>query len=404
MTADPQQRNVIVAPAPDATSSQIWTRPLSRRHQASRPPDLVVFSHLRWSWVWQRPQQLIARLAQDRTVWFVEEPIVDATIDEPTTRWSWAGPVTVVRRHVPGPERHIGFDAAEANGLGDEIAAAAGGQVDTVWLYTPLALDAARATPHRTLVYDVMDDLSSFKLASPLLPIRQRETLAAAHHVFAGGRSLHRDVCRSRPDAVLFPSGVEPEHYAPAIGRRTRPGVPVAGYVGVIDERIDLDLVAGVAARLPEWQVVMVGPIAKIDPADLPQAPNISYLGAAEYRELPAAMAGFHVAMMPFALNEATRKISPTKTLEYLAAGLPVVSTRVPDVVADYAHIVRLADGSDDFAAACRAALGEAHDPEYHARCRPLLEWHRWDRIAARMDALIGNTERSAEREMEETA
>lgn len=185
-----------------------------------------------------------------------------------------------------------------------------------------------------------------------------------------------------------FPSGVDPEHYAAARTLRRRRGRPVAGYVGVVDERLDLTLVAGLAAALPDWEVRVVGPVAKIDVASLPQAPNLAYLGKMGYERLPEVMAGFDVALMPFALNEATRSISPTKTLEYLAAGLPVVSTRVPDVAADFAGVVALADGAAGFAAACRAALAE--DPEARAaRVAPLLGRSTWDAIAADMDDLI---------------
>jgi glycosyltransferase involved in cell wall biosynthesis len=365
----------------------------------------VVFSHLRWSWVWQRPQHLIARLARTRNVWFVEEPIADASVDRPITRWTAEDSrLTVVRTHVPGSDRHMGFDSPEAACLGRDVAQAAGGGVETVWLYTPLALAAARALRYRTMVFDVMDDLASFKGASPQLPRWQRETLAAADVVLAGGRSLHRDVLEARSDAHLFPSGVDAGHYAEAASRRSRPGVPVAGYVGVIDERLDLELLAGVAARLPDWQFTMVGPVAKISEDDLPRRNNISYVGAVTYEELPAAMAGFHVALMPFALNEATRKISPTKTLEYLAAGLPVVSTRVPDVVTDYAHIVRLADDPESFATACAESLGDAHDADYHATCKPLLEWSDWNRIAARIEHILGSRNIHPNVDMDETA
>jgi glycosyltransferase involved in cell wall biosynthesis len=162
----------------------------------------------------------------------------------------------------------------------------------------------------------------------------------------------------------------------------------VAGYVGVIDERLDLDLVAGLAERLPDWDVHMVGPTLKIDDATLPTAPNLRYLGPQVYGRLPLLMSEFDVALMPFARNEATRSISPTKTLEYLAAGLPVVSTRVPDVVADYAAVVELADDVDGFTHACRRALGQC-PLERADRVRPILQWQHWDAIASRMESLI---------------
>jgi glycosyltransferase involved in cell wall biosynthesis len=193
-------------------------------------------------------------------------------------------------------------------------------------------------------------------------------------------------VRQGRADTLLFPSGVEPEHYRLPTAEPRLPGQrPVAGYVGVLDERLDLGLIAGLAKALPEWDIKMYGPVAKIDPASLPQAPNISYEGYTCYADLPAAMAGLDVALMPFALNEATRSISPTKTLEYLAAGLPVVSTRVPDVVADFPGVVHLRDDAAGFAALCRT-LGQ-RDPLRgpKPKIRELLRQYHWDAIAAQM-------------------
>jgi glycosyltransferase involved in cell wall biosynthesis len=358
----------------------------------------VVFSHLRWSWVWQRPQHLISRLAASHRTWFVEEPYVDLAVDRPVMRWTRDGAVTIVRLHVPGPERHLGFDTAEGEMLASHIADAVGDAAPCVWLYTPLALPAAELLSPRTLVFDVMDDLAAFKHASPALRARHHQAVASADVVFTGGRSLHLGVSELRLEGTyLFPSGVETEHYASAVTRRRLDGRPVAGYVGVIDERLDLDLVAGLADRLPDWEICMVGPVAKIDPADLPQRDNIRYKGSVSYHQLPDAMAGFHVALMPFALNEATRSISPTKTLEYLAAGLPVVSTRIRDVVDDYGHVVHFADDADGFAAGCCEVLGTLGDAQRLARNRPLLEWHHWDRIAQRMNGILRTTlERSS--------
>jgi glycosyltransferase involved in cell wall biosynthesis len=184
---------------------------------------------------------------------------------------------------------------------------------------------------------------------------------------------------------------VDREHYASSRELRQPRLTPVAGYLGVVDERLDLPLLAELADQLPEWTVRVVGPVAKIDPSILPRADNIEYIGLTPYEQLPAVMAGFDVALMPFALNEATRSISPTKTLEYLAAGLPVVSTRVPDVVADYGSVVQLAGDAADFIARCRLALAE--DPASRdRRVAPLLARQEWDGIAAAMDALLDIT------------
>ena len=288
------------------------------------------------------------------------------------------------------PEWHTPFDDPRASGYLDMVVDLVGPSSErTVWLYAPTALEIARALEPSLLVYDVMDDLAAFAKAPPGMRERQREALRAADVVFTGGRSLHEGVRELRPDAHLFPSGVEPEHYAAARTMRRRHERPVAGYLGVIDERLDLALIAALAEALPDWEIRMIGPvIGKIDASALPRAENIAYTGKQPYERLPELLGGLDVALMPFALNESTRSISPTKTLEYLAAGLPVVSTRVPDVVADYAGVVELADDADGFAEACRRVLHEDTGAR-EERVRPLLREQHWDTIAARMDAIV---------------
>jgi glycosyltransferase involved in cell wall biosynthesis len=349
--------------------------------------DLVVLSHLRWVFVWQRPQHLVSRLARSRPTTFVEEPLA-ADVEAPVLRTERHGSVTRAWLEVPGPERHVDFDDPAAATYGQALRDLLGEQDGRVaWLYTPLALPLATVLRPDVLVYDVMDDLASFRGAPAALRFRQQQALQGADLVFAGGRSLHASVLARRPDAHLFPSGVEPEHYA--VPRPPRgDGRRVAGYVGVVDERLDLELLDGLAERLPDWEVRVVGPVLKIDPDTLPRRPNLTYTGPEPYERLPAVMAEFDVALMPFALNEATRSISPTKTLEYFAAGLPVVSTRVPDVVTDHGASVHLADDAEEFASACRTALEE--DPAtLRSRLARVVARHHWDGIAARMEALV---------------
>jgi glycosyltransferase involved in cell wall biosynthesis len=348
--------------------------------------DLIVLSHLRWVWVWQRPQHLISRIGRGRKVWFVEEP-GPGEGPEPVLCTEEAGPVTRVWLELPDyPDHHVSFEDDLASAYAELLPDLVGQSDDRIaWLYTPLALDAARAVEPSVLVYDVMDDLASFKDAPRELVLRQRQALREADVVFTGGRSLHRGIVEQRPnDTFLFPSGVEPEHYEKARDFRVENERPVAGYVGVIDERLDLELVAGLAAELPDWEIRMVGPVAKIEEADLPKADNITYPGPQPYDRLPEVMAGFDVALMPFALNDATKSISPTKTLEYLAAGLPVVSTRIADVVTDYSTVVDLQADAAGFADACRRV--RLHDlSDRDRKLRPLLYKHHWDNIATRM-------------------
>jgi glycosyltransferase involved in cell wall biosynthesis len=366
-----------------SSSSYGWSNQLA---------ELVVFSHLRWVFVWQRPQHIVWRLGRRAETFFIEEPLAGTGVAEPTLRSETHGPVTRVWLEVPGPERHVDFGDPAAATYDAKLQELLGEtQGCLAWLYTPLALPLTSALGPRAIVYDVMDDLASFSGAPAELRFRHQQALQEADIVFAGGRSLHASVTRHRPDAHLFPSGVEPEHYAVVRPKRAAGARPVAGYVGVVDERLDLALLEGLAERLPSWEIRVVGPVVKIDPGTLPQRPNLVYTGPEPYARLPEVMAGFDVALMPFALNEATRSISPTKTLEYFAAGLPVVSTRVPDVVTDYGQVVSLADDPEGFAAACERARKEPVERRLE-QLAPVLDRQRWDAIAERMQALLPMT------------
>jgi glycosyltransferase involved in cell wall biosynthesis len=397
----------------------------TREHTMSTSPttpDLVVLSHLRWPWVWQRPQHIVSRLAVERAAagartWFVEEPVVEDVdswriqtqdVDGVTRVWLVLPQRATTEVRSASHPYDRGFEDPAARDYGLLLAQALEGARrparPDVWLYTPMALDIAQALDAGRLIYDVMDDLASFKNAPEGLVLRQRRLLTEADVVFTGGPSLHRGITRQRADGVhLFRSGVETDHYAASRRLRAAHDRPVAGYVGVIDERLDLELLGQLAQRLPDWTVRVVGPVAKIDPADLPRAANLEYPGMASYDDLPAVMAGFDVALMPFALNEATRNISPTKTLEYLAAGLPVVSTRVPDVVADYGEVVHLADDGAAFAAACRKVAQDDRGAR-DRRVRPLQARQEWDHIAESMAALIEATRAAAADTTVETA
>lgn len=354
--------------------------------------ELIVLSHLRWDWVWQRPQQLISRMSTNRKTWFIEEPLTpQGGPAEPNRLNSCkADGINRVWLEIPEQGHHVGFFDQVLPHYIEQLPHLIGAPTceRVVWLYTPLALEAALALQPTRLVYDVMDDLAAFKDAAPELIVRQRQALRRADVVFTGGRSLHNSITRQgRTEAQLFPSGVSPEHYAPALRtQRSHSGTPVAGYVGVIDERLDLGLIADTAARLPHWEIRMIGPTAKISPDDLPKAPNITYAGHKTYDQLPGVMAELDVALMPFALNEATRCISPTKTLEYLAGGLPVISTRVPDVVTDFSGTVQLCDTAEEFAATC-ARLGRRKPSARPERnVRELLKKYHWKTIAAQME------------------
>ena len=351
--------------------------------------DLVVFSHLRWIFVWQRPQHLISRLARNRRTFFIEEPWAGG-VDEPRIGCEQHGDVTRVWLDVPGDADHVPFRDEYARYYLDFLHDVLHPGADRlVWLYTPMAVNLAEELSPDLLVFDVMDDLASFKHAPESLRLQHQQALHQADLVFTGGRSLYQLVRPRRPERTfLFPSGVEPGHYARARSSTRTSARPVAGYVGVIDERLDLSLIEELALRLPDWDIHMVGPVVKIGEESLPRNDNIHYLGKQPYERLPDFMSRFDVALMPFALNESTRSISPTKTLEYLAAGLPVVSTRVQDVVSDYATVVDLQDDAEGFAAACRHVREHQVD-ERDKKLQPLIKLHNWDAIAVRIGDLI---------------
>lgn len=368
--------------------------------------DLVCISHLRWDFVWQRPQQLLARLAQTRRVLFVEEPVTRTEVVVPYLEVfpaNNATNVTVLRLVQPAPQNYwIGHGDPRTqpaySRLLKEYLQAEGYVNPVLWMYTPMGSEFVDEIGPGLLVYDVMDQLAAFKGAPPHLLEREKQLLRRADLVFTGGVSLYRDKLPFNENTYLFPSGVEIEHFAKAArpDAFTRPddlpdpqeGQALLGYYGVIDERMDLALLAYLAQARPHWQIIMLGPLAKINRADLPQAANLHYLGMKSYKQLPTYLAYFDVALIPFALNQATRYLSPTKTLEYMAAQKPVVSNPIADVVELYGEVVRVAYSRAEFVAQVEAALQDK-PPINQAKAAELLTRYTWDSIAAQMGQLI---------------
>jgi UDP-galactopyranose mutase len=364
---------------------------------------IVVFSHLRWNFVYQRPQHLLSRLAAAQPVLFVEEPEYDAC---GPPRWERTTPepgVTVLRPRTPVAEP--GFHPAQLEVLGpmlDVIREEAGDAGLVAWLYTPMALPLARQLDPVLVVYDCMDELSMFLGAPPELVRREAELMEVADVMFTGGPSLHRAKQDRHPNVHCFSSSVDAAHFGRALpgGSAVEPADqrdlphPRLGFYGVIDERLDLPLVAALADAHPEWQLVLVGPVVKIDPASLPRRRNIHYTGQRTYAELPGYLAGWDVCLLPFARNDSTRFISPTKTLEYMAAERPIVSTPIADVAEPYGQIVYLGDTPENFIRACEAAL--AADPEERARraalMRGVLAHTSWDAAVASMKSLMAES------------
>jgi hypothetical protein len=372
----------------------------SEEPAVDRGSDVVCLSHLRWDFVYQRPQHLMSRFARRGRVFFVEEP-----------HWG-EGParleigerpegVRVAVPHLPHglsaeeseeAQRVLLHGLIEEQGLDDYV----------LWYYTPMALGHSSGLSPAAVVYDCMDELSLFRGAPPALLERESRLLALADLVFTGGQSLYEAKRDRHADVHAFPSSIEAEHFGRARLPQPEPADQAAiprprlGYFGVIDERIDLDLLAGLADLRPDWQIVMVGPVVKIDPESLPRRANLHYLGMKTYAELPAYLAGWDVALMPFALNESTRFISPTKTPEYLAGGRPVVSTPIRDVVRPYGELglVEIAGDPAEFAAAVERSLAccaenGAERQAWLARVDEHLARDSWSRTWERMSHLI---------------
>ena len=358
---------------------------------------IIVFSHLRWDFVYQRPQHLLSRIAKERDVYFVEEPLPRKS------------KVAKLRRSEPESGVSVFTPSLPVNGMpfGDEQVPLllpliqqllAGEKLEryVVWLYTPMALPLALALEPVGIVYDCMDALASFKDAPPKLLEREAEILEHADVVFTGGPSLYQAKLGKHSNLHCFSSSVDTAHFATAQDVKEAKDQqvishPRLGFFGVIDERMDLKLLDDVAKARPDWQIIMVGPVVKIDPESLPKRDNIHYVGQRTYAELPSYLAGWDVCLLPFALNESTRYISPTKTLEYMAAGLPIVSSPITDVAEPYGDIVQIASTAEEFVAACERALAlsKSEIEEMKRAYNRVLSQTSWDRTAESMSELI---------------
>ncbi len=364
---------------------------------SSNPPALVCLSHLRWDFVYQRPQHLLTRCAKERPLFFIEEPIFGSY---PASRMEISrreSGVWVVVPHLPEGLSAEAIAAAQQL-LIDELFAEQDIYQYILWYYTPMAMSFTRHLKPMAVVYDCMDELSLFAGAPPALKKCEAELFKCADLVFTGGQSLYESKVNQHPNVYAFPSSIDRAHFAQARNFTGEPADqadiphPRLGFFGVIDERMDLDLLSGIAETRPDWHLVIIGPVVKIDPAILPCQDNIHYLGGKSYQELPAYIAGWDVALLPFAHNESTRFISPTKTPEYLAAGKPVVSTSIRDVVRPYGQLglVQIADTVTEFVAAVEAAMNQKPDEsELLNQVDAFLKQTSWDSTWAGMIQLV---------------
>jgi UDP-galactopyranose mutase len=351
---------------------------------------LFCFSHLGWYFVFKRPQHLLSRFARTHSTHYWEEPIFVPGLVEPHLETRRAAPnLTIVTPHLA---EGMADEAVEAQlkHLLDGYHAARNPQV--LWYYTPMMLPFSRHLDADCIVYDCMDELANFRFAPPRLLDLESELFQRADLVFTGGYSLY-EAKRSRHGSVHpFPSSVDIKHFAQARAIPTENTIPTFGFYGVLDERFDIDLLDAVAEARPDWRFIMVGPIVKISPDELPKRDNIFYPGPAAYDDLPGLAAEWDVALMPFAINDATKFISPTKTPEYLAAGKPVVSTPVRDVIRHYGRLegVKIAATPDEFVQGCEEALAlTKSNGEWLAEVDQALSSMSWDITQARMAGLV---------------
>jgi len=363
---------------------------------ANESADLVCFSHLRWDFVFQRPQHLLTRCARERRVFFVEEPIFGNGSMRLNMREADGG-VRVIVPHLPdGLRSEIAINAVMRemlrlmfidHGINEYV----------FWYYTPMALKFTDHFKPVASVYDCMDELSAFKGAHSQLPLLEKQLFRKVDLVFTGGQSLYEAKRGEHPSVHAFPSSIDAAHFGKARTTVTDPKDqediphPRLGFFGVIDERFDIDLLDQVAKQRPDWHFVIIGPVVKIDPETLPKHANIHYLGGKKYDELPHYLGGWDVALLLFARNDSTRFISPTKTPEYLAAGKPVISTSIRDVVRPYGELklVDICDTPNEFISAAEKLLASSAQPEWLSKVDAFLKEISWDKTWGQMWNLI---------------
>lgn len=346
--------------------------------------DMIVFSHLRWDFVYQRPQHLISRIAKHYKILFVEEPIPTKNSDENGLDLEFISPnLSVVKPRVssilqiPKILRRLNIE-----------------EIKIAWFYSPAFMEVLHCIPAQHVVYDCMDELSLFKGAPLIIKEQEEELIKIADLIMTGGVSLYEEKSKYSPYVYCFPSSVDYQHFSKSKKDLKIPEdiqsieKPIIGYIGVIDERIDMDLLKQTAELLPHHHFVMIGPVVKIDKKDLAQAENIHYLGMKSYDVLPNYLKAFDIAMMPFSLNDATKFISPTKTLEYMAADLPIISTAIKDVVRTYKDCVQIIHSPQSFKQAIENHFS-TENSNFKDKYKEILQKTSWDNTASEMLNLL---------------
>jgi glycosyltransferase involved in cell wall biosynthesis len=364
---------------------------------------IIVHCHLCWDWVWQRPQQFMSRFSHKHRILFVETLCPDENLVSPLVQIrrfeKWPN-LTLLRLQFPAWRWNDGerVDRERRRLVKEALRGPLRGQFNqpVQWFYDPMAVRAfAGQMGEIATVYDCMDELSQFKGAPPEIRKRESELLGIADVVFTGGRRMWESKSKHNANCHFYGCGVDVPHFSKARSAQTLVpediaglAKPVLGYFGVVDERMDYELLTKLARANPEWSIAMVGPVAKVDPATLPRVQNLRWLGGRDYAMLPACCKGFDVCLMPFALNEATEYINPTKALEYMAAGRPIVSSAIYDVIKNFGSVVQIADSHDQFIELCRVAA-QRPDKERVEKGLEMASANSWESIVENMEGHI---------------
>ncbi|MFW0717886.1 glycosyltransferase family 1 protein [Pedobacter sp. N23S346] len=356
------------------------------------PKNLLCFSHLRWDFVFQRPQHLMTRFAKEQHVFFLEEPVFDAQGRDYLAKEIRDGNITLLIPHLAVEKNQEEAQRAMSNLL-SEFLAGESMREWIFWYYTPMALQFSLNHRPELIIFDCMDELSAFDFAPKELLMLEKKLMDIADVVFTGGHSLYEAKKNQHNNIFAFPSSIDKTHFASSREEIEEPedqakisGTKL-GFFGVIDERFEINLIEHIAAARPDWQLILLGPVVKISQDTLPRRANIHYLGQKSYQQLPAYLSGWDVALIPFKLNESTRFISPTKTPEYLAAGVRVVSTPIRDVVKPYGtqRLVSIAEHPEDFVQAVEQELNAADEAAWLSKVDHFLSDKSWEHTFSAM-------------------
>ena len=361
-----------------------------------KPNHLICFSHLRWNFVYQRPQHIIKRLSTRFNTIYMEEPVFDA-VDEPYHCFTRITETLFVLVPHLLPDMNEEQKREQLEVMLKNILKTDNGDDVIFWYYTPMAMEFSHSFSPALTIYDCMDELSAFKFAPQPLKQLEKDLMEKADIVFTGGHTLYQEKKKHHSHIYPFPSSIDKTHFNKARLGDCSPedqqiikGIRI-GFFGVIDERFDIELINRMAQIRPEWQIILIGPVVKIDPNSLPKQNNIHYMGQRSYDELPAYLSGWDIALIPFLLNESTKYISPTKTPEYLSAGIPVISTPITDVVNPYETegLVSICNTAEEFVSAVEKELGKKDKTYWMAEVDKFLKDMSWDNTARDMLKLM---------------